>query len=137
MMRRIAPAIGLMLAAGLALLCPTPAPAVITRLTPLAEILSGQEFIFTATVEKVDPSIPGLILNVGDNLKGKVPFTRMPVNMKGDSEAQKEKHPEQLFKRVKPTLSVMVFASGRGKKYTAFVYSEGTWFQILGAKDGD
>ena len=85
MTRRIAPAIGLMLAAGLSLLCPAPAVAVITRLTPLAEILSGQQFIFTATIDKVDPAIPGIVLNVGDNLKGKVPFERMPVNMTGDS----------------------------------------------------
>ena len=137
-MRRIAPAIGLLLAAGLSLVFAAPARAVITRLTPLAEILSGQEFIFTATIEKVDPAIPGIVLNVGANLKGKVPFNRMPVNMTGDSEAQKEKHSEQLLKRVKPGLSVMVFASGRGKKFTAFVYSDGTWFQILGVKgDGN
>lgn len=132
MMRRIAPAIALPIAAGLSLLLAAPAHAVITRLTPLAEILSGQQYIFTATVEKVDPEKPGIILNVNEELKGKVPFKRMPVNMTGDSEAVKEKHPEKLFKRVKPGLPVMVFAGGRGKMYTAFIYTEGTWFQILG-----
>jgi outer membrane protein assembly factor BamB len=138
MTRRIAPAVGLLVTVGFSLVCPAPAHAVITRLTPLAEILSGQQYIFTATVEKADPAIPGIVLSVNDQLKGKVPFERMPVNMTGDSEAKKEKHPEQLFKRVKPKLPVMVFAGGRGKNFTAFVFSDGTWFQILGVKsDGD
>jgi outer membrane protein assembly factor BamB len=116
----------------LLLLATAPARAVITRLTPLKEVLSGQQYIFTAKVDKLSPDIPGIVLNVDADLKDKVPFRRMPINMTGDSEAQKEKHTEKLFKRLKAELPVIVFAGKRGKQYTAFVYSNGTWFQILG-----
>jgi outer membrane protein assembly factor BamB len=132
MMRQFARARGWILAAALGLLATTPAHAVITRLTPLKEVLSGQQYIFTAVVDKLDPARPAVILNVDANLKDKVPFTRMPVNMTGDTEAQKGKHSEILCKRLKPELPVIVFAGKRGKQYTAFVYSNGTWFQVLG-----
>ena len=36
------------------------------------------------------------------------------------------------MRRTSPILPVVVFASKRGKQYTGFVYSNGTWFQMLG-----
>ncbi|OAI40682.1 hypothetical protein AYO40_04535 [Planctomycetaceae bacterium SCGC AG-212-D15] len=135
MTRRIARARCWIIAAAL-LLTASSARAVITRLTPLKEVVSGQQYIFTAVVEKVDPGKPAVIFNVDADLKDKVPFRRMPVNMTGDSEAAKGKHTDILFKRLKPELPVIIFAGKRGKQYTAFVYSNGTWFQLLG-RTGD
>src|SRR5262249_18852245 len=37
-----------------------------------------------------------------------------------------------LLKRLAADLPLVVFASKREKQYTAFAYTNGTWFQILG-----
>jgi outer membrane protein assembly factor BamB len=125
------------LALGVFLLAAGVAEAVITRLTPLKEVLATEQYIFTVEVEKVDPDKPALVLQVRDDLKGKAPFRRLPVNLTGDSEGQKEKHTPQLLKRVAPKVMLVVFASQRGKRYTAFGYTNGTWFQMLGQAGDD
>ena len=56
-------------AAGLVSLClvlvlTQPAQAVITRLTPLADVLEEANFVFTAKVEKLDPKRPGMVLTI-------------------------------------------------------------------------
>src|SRR5882762_8622784 len=61
----------------------------------------------------------------------------MPVNLTGDSEAKKEKHTEMLLKRLAPKLPLVVFASKRGSRYTAFGYTNGTWIQMLGQVSND
>ena len=134
MRRRIALLAGITL--GL-LFTSRPAGAVITRLTPLREILAGETFIFRAKVETLDPSRPAAILTVDEDLKGKAPFRKLPVNLTGDSEGQKEKHPAQLVRRLACGLPVLVFTSPdkRGRRYTAFGYTNGTWFQMIGHVD--
>lgn len=131
MLRRLAWTVGLLLGMGV-WFSAQPAQAVITRLTPLKEVLGAEQFIFIAKVEKLDPDKPSLILTVDADLKEKVPCRRLPVNMTGDSEASKDKHTQILFKRLAVDLPVVVFASKRGKQYTGFVYSNGTWFQMIG-----
>ena len=121
------------------LLLGRPAAAVVTRLTPLQAVLTGQKLIFMAKVEAVDPQKPSLVLNVTEPLKGKPRFTRMPVNLTGDREGQKEKHPALLLKRVATGLTLIVFANPEagGKRYNAFGYTNGTWFQVIGHVDKD
>jgi outer membrane protein assembly factor BamB len=118
------------------LLTVAPAGAVIMRLTPLKEVLAAEEFIFTATVERVDPDKPGMVVRRGENLKGSAPFERLAVNLTGDSEAKKDHQTPELLKRLGPDLSVIVFAHTRGPRVEAFVYTNGTWFQMVGQKDG-
>ena len=72
----------------IALICPSMASAFIMKLTPLSELVNGDQFIFVAKVQEVLPDKPGLILVVSENLKGKAPFDRMPVNLTGDSSAK-------------------------------------------------
>lgn len=109
-----------------------PVNAVITRLTPLREVLASEQHIFLARVDKVDPAKPGVVLEVFEHLKGQAPFQRLSVNLTGDSEAQKEKQTGQLLKRLRPGLQLIVFCSQRGKRWTAFGYTHGTWFQMVG-----
>ncbi|MCS6852430.1 MAG: PQQ-like beta-propeller repeat protein [Gemmataceae bacterium] len=109
-----------------------PASAVITRLTPLKEVIASEQLIFVSKVERLDPEKPAAVLVVGEPLKGQAPFTRLPINLTGDSEAQKEKHTPQLLKRLAVDLPVLLFASQRGKRWTAFGYTNGTWFQLIG-----
>jgi outer membrane protein assembly factor BamB len=124
--------IGWLLAIALAWLAMNPALAVIQRLTPLKDVLAESQFIFVAKVEALDPGKPSVILKVDDQLKGKATFEKLPINLTGDSEAKKLDHTSQLLKRLAPKQSVIVFATKQNKKYTAFAYSNGTWFQLVG-----
>src|SRR5437870_5281227 len=113
----------------------SPAQAFITALYPLKDVLAGGQFIFMAKVEKIDPDRPALVLGVGEKLKGKPSFDKMPMNLVGDSEGQKAKHTQQLLKRLASDLPVVVFVNQRGKRYEAFVFTNGTWFQPIGHID--
>jgi outer membrane protein assembly factor BamB len=119
------------------LLFAPPAQALIMRLTPLSEVLSQQQLIFTVKVESLDADKLTMVLTVDEELKGKAPFKRLPINLKGDREAEKDKQVPQLLKRLAVKLPLVVFAEGRGNRYTAFCYTNGTWFQMTGTKDDD
>lgn len=134
-MRRVLGSMWL-LALGLALGLEQPAAAVITALTPLKDFLTAH-LVFTATVESVDAERPAMVLKVEESLKGKAPFGRLPVNLAGDSEAKKTQQTAQLLKRVAPGTPLVITATLRGKRYEAFCYTNGTWFQMLGFVDTD
>jgi outer membrane protein assembly factor BamB len=125
------------LAVLLLLLANPPAPALVKNLLHLQDILDSQEMIFMATVKSHDPAKPAVVFEAGEALKGTVPFGRMPVNMVGDTYGQKEKHPEQIMKRLAPDLPVVMFVNKKGKDYLAFVYSNGTWFNMTGSGEND
>ncbi len=126
---------GLVLAVGL--LLPGAARALITRLTPLSDVLAESQFIFTARVEALDPDRPGMVLAVDEGLKGKAPFTKMAVSLKGDAEAAKGKQVPQLLRRVAVKLPLVVFVNQRDRNFVAFAYSNGTWFQMTGVQTDD
>jgi outer membrane protein assembly factor BamB len=133
MQRRLTQAGGLVLGIGLLLLAPA-VNAVIMRLTPLRDALAENEFISMARVEKLAPDKPAAVLIVTEELKGKFPFRRLPVNLTGDKEAAKERHTPQLLKRLAAELPLVLFANQRGKRVTVFGYTNGTWFQMIGQK---
>jgi outer membrane protein assembly factor BamB len=108
------------------------AHGVITALTPLSKILKEQPFICVVKVESLDPKQPAAILAVTDDLKGKLPFRRLPVKLTGDTDARKLDEPAQLLRRLAPDLPVVLFANKRGKLLTVFAYTNGTWFQMVG-----
>ncbi|MEI8379032.1 MAG: hypothetical protein WCJ09_02815 [Planctomycetota bacterium] len=112
----------------------TSADAFIQNLFPLQEFIDDSDFIFTAIIEKVDPAKPSTILVVKDHLKGKGPFTRLPINLTGD----KQKHTPQLLKRIAPDLPVVVGVKKQDNgKFMLLAYSNGTWFQVLGQTEGE
>lgn len=134
MRREIVRTSSLILTLGLLVCCPQPAGAVITRLTPLKAVLESEKLIFVAKVETLEPDKPAMTLGVDEPLKGKPPFGKLPVSLTGDREGKKEKHPALLAKRLAPGLPLVIFASpnGPGTRYTAFGYTNGTWFQMIG-----
>lgn len=105
-----------------------PSIAFIERLTPLQNLISDADLIFVAKVTSLDPDRPSLVLTVGDGLKGKSTFTRMPINLAGD----KEKHTPQLVERLERDLPVVVFVTSVESKQLGLAYTNGTWFQIIG-----
>ncbi len=103
--------------------------AVITRLTPLSDVLQDTPLIFMARFEKIDPAARTMTLVVDEGLKGKVSFARMRVALLGE-----DKPDGPLRKRLAPKLSLVVFASPRGPDLVAFAYTNGSWFQMTGAQ---
>lgn len=114
-----------------------PAVALITAPIGLNWFLSDAEHIFVVKVEALDPDKPSVVLVPEENLKGKVPFKKLPVLLKGDSAAEKEKQTPQLIKRLAPDLRLILFVRPKGTSYICFAYTNGTWFQVQGTKDGD
>ncbi len=112
-----------------------PAQAVVQKeQTPRELIFGVTEFIFVAKVTKLDPDRPTMVLVPSEQLKGKAPFERLPVNLKASGE--KDDTPK-LLKRVADDLPLVVFVNKPADgKYQALAYTNGTWFQLIGYIDG-
>jgi outer membrane protein assembly factor BamB len=109
------------------------AEALVTRLMPLAVVLKETSYVCMAKVAKLDADRPVMMLTVTEDLKGKLPFRRLTVGLKGDSEARKGRQTPQLLKRLAPELPLVLFVSHEaGKQVMVFAYSNGTWFQMIG-----
>ena len=116
------------------------ARAVITKLTPLAEVLESDDFIFVAKVDKLDPDNkdrPTATFKVDKKLKGEPPFDRIPVNMTGDDEGKKAGDTKTIFDRLDSSRQLVFFVRKQGKIYNAKVFTEGTWFSMYGTLDAD
>ena len=117
-----------------ALLLAHEAVAFIQKLFPLQEFIDDSDYLFMAKVERVDPDKPSAVLVLGEHLKGKAPFTRIPINLTGD----KQKHTPQLLKRIAADLPLVVGVKKQDDgKFMLLAFTNGTWFQVLGQTDGD
>ena len=126
------------LALSIGLLPINPAQAAITALVPLSAVLKESNHILTVQVEALDPDKRTMVLAVDEHLKDKAPFTKLPVLLKGDSEADKSKQVPLLLKRLAPKLPLVLFVKKKGDNdYLAFAYTNGTWFQLRGVKPAD
>src|SRR5262245_7043432 len=97
------------LLAGLCLLgCAGRAHAVITSLKDLSDILGDSTAVLTARVELLDASRPAMVLRVEKALKGKAPFARLPVLIKGDADSIKRKEAPQLLRRLAAKLPLVL-----------------------------
>ena len=115
------------------LLLVTPVLAVIIRLTTLSELVSESTFIIEAKIASVDVKRPVMMLEITRALKGKTDLKKLPVLIgEGDAGAKKRKEVPQLLERVAEKQTVVIFVSQRDKEYTAFVFSEGTWYSLEG-----
>lgn len=108
--------------------------AVIQVLLPLQSLIKTSDLIVMAKVTKVDPDRPSAVIEVGETLKGKSPFQRLPINLTGD----KEKHTPELLKRIAVDTPLVLCVQKQGEKqWMALAYTNGTWFQLIGERDGD
>jgi outer membrane protein assembly factor BamB len=122
------------------LLLAAPAPAAITKLTPLAEVLESDQFIFVAKAEKLDPDNkdrPTAVFTVTKKLKGEPTFDRVPMNMTGDDEGKKGGDTKTAFARLDTSREVIFFLRKQGKLYNAKLFVEGSWFSAYGQIDAD
>ncbi len=111
--------------------------AVITAELPLQRINKESQYIVAVKIEKLYADKPAMVLAPEQDLKGKLPYRKLPVLLKGDSEAEKLKHVPQLLKRLADDLPLVLFIEEKGKKLTALAYTNGTWMQFVGDKTGD
>ncbi len=127
----------LFLGMGLGLLTAPAVHALITRPYPLASVLDDGTFILIAKVDALDAGNLRMTLKADEHLKGKGPFSKMPVVLRGDADAVKEKQPQQFLKRLAVGLPLVLFVNQKDKDYLALGYTNGTWFQMTGTKPDD
>src|SRR6266545_466420 len=116
------------------------AQAVITKLTPLAEVLESDQYIFVAKADRLDPDNkerPSAVFTVEKKLKGEPPFDRIPMNMAGDDEGKKAGDTRTIFDRLDTSRQLVFFIRKQGKIYNAKVFVEGSWFSAYGTLDND
>jgi hypothetical protein len=114
------------------LLTGTPALALVTRLIPLREVLHSEQFIFAVKVAQRSTVKPAVKLQVAEDLKGKVPFRTLWIPLPAEKDERQGKETTQLLKRLAPDLPLLLFVSKRGQRYTAFAFTNGSWFQFVG-----
>lgn len=124
------------LAVSILLLATTAVSALIAELLPLQNIIRSSRYIVVAKVDKLYAEKPAMMLTVEEDLKGKLPFRKLPVHLKGDSEAQKLGHVPQLLKRLADDLPIVLFIEEKDSKLTALAFTNGTWMQLVGDKTG-
>jgi outer membrane protein assembly factor BamB len=130
-------AIGLLVLA-LLLLTVSRLPAKILLAIPLGSVLNESKLILAAKVESVDGEKLQMVLSVAETFKGKADFQKLPVVLKGDAEAQKEKQVPDLLKRVQVGTPLILFVNPRGEReFQAFGFTEGTWFAMTGVHPKD
>jgi len=121
------------------LFLPAFADAVIMKIVSLREAIDGHPHIFVATVDKLDPERPAVILitKEADALKGKTPFERLPINLTGDADAKKGEQTKVMLDRLTNGRQAIVFAIKLDKRYDAMAFLDGTWFSLQGTVDED
>jgi outer membrane protein assembly factor BamB len=110
------------------------AQAIISRLTPLRDVIHSEQLIVSTRVEAIDPTQPSALFLVGDVLKGTAPFSKLRVDLSGDLAAQREKQSQQILKRLGLQMPLVLFASQRNERWVAYAYANGTWFQLVGTR---
>ena len=123
---------GLVILATLAVVAARPAWAVVEVLTPLAKFIEDADEIVVARVQKLLPERPAAILKVDADLKGKSAHRELAVNLKG----KKAEQSQQLVDRLSEELPLILFVTHLPNQDLAYCYTNGTWFQIIGHRDG-
>jgi hypothetical protein len=120
------PAIALLISA------PRSALAVVEVLTPLAQFIADSDEIVVAKVQKLDATRPSTMLVVAEDLKGKTAFRELAINLKG----RKPEQSAQLVDRLADDLPVVLFITHQPNQELSYCYTGGTWFQLIGHRDG-
>ena len=120
-----------------------PAEAVITAEIQLKQVLQKTQFIFTAKVETFDAEKRLVVLELDENLKGKMAFEKFQMTIAEDPKDPKRENNKGslLLKRLAVDVPVIFFADegrsavfdkSRDEGMTLFMCSNGTWVQFGG-----
>jgi hypothetical protein len=126
--------------ASILLAAASPLYALIDAELKLQDVIAGAEFIAVAKVASLDPDRPSMVLTIEEPLKGKPSVERMPINLTGSPVrigGKEVLHTGELLKRLAPELPIVIFAQKeKNGTMILFGYTNGTWFQVVGRKDG-
>lgn len=114
------------------LACVNVAQAKIMRPVSMESLVSDQPMILVAKVSEWLPEKPGMVLVPTTILKGKFTFERIPVLLVGDKEAADEKQVPLVLERLDRDVSIVLFASQRGKIFDVIGFTNGTWLHFNG-----
>lgn len=108
------------------------ANALIKAPLPLGVMLRDMNYVVVAKVENFYPDKPAMMLSVQDDIKGKSPFRKIPVNL-----TKGAKYQEEVLKRLGEGQEIVLLLNHRGKKLKTFAYTNGTWFSLSGQQTGE
>jgi hypothetical protein len=110
------------------------ARAVIDRPYPLDRAVADNDAIVVAKVDRLDPARPSVVLSVETDLKGTPAARRIPVLLAAESPIQSK----LVLDRLREGLPVVLFMTEgpQADQMLILAYTEGTWFQVIGQKDG-
>jgi hypothetical protein len=103
---------------------------------PLRNLLSDAKFVVEAKVARADAEKKRLVVEVARDLKGKLPFRRLNVNLAAGEgtakpeDAKKQDEPDQVLRRVKDGTPLVVFGFRDEKGFKFLAFTEGTWFSV-------
>jgi hypothetical protein len=118
----------------LCILCvPRPCSAVIEALTSLSKFEQDADLIAVMQVERLDLEKQTAVLTVAESIKGELAGGRMPLRLAGDSEG----NTRDMVDRLAVGQRVVIFVTKGDTQNIAFAYTAGSWFQVLGFRDGD
>jgi hypothetical protein len=120
--RRTVAALALLLAAAAS----RPVLAVFPNNYPLRDLLRESQWIAEAKVTRHDPEMKRFVVEAAKDLRGKLPFRRLNVNLG----AAKDDEAGKLLKRLRAGMPLAVFALRKDASTTFLCYGEGTWFSL-------
>lgn len=112
---------------------PRPCNAVIEALTSLSKFEQDADVIAVMRVERLDLEKQTAVLTVAEAIKGKLGTERMPLRLAGDAEGNSR----DMVDRLAVDQRVVIFVTQGGTLDIAFAYTAGSWFQVIGFREGD
>ena len=114
------------------------ARAVIKADTPLKAIEGSAVYVVVGKVDKYFADKPAMFVEVSEDIKGKTPYRKLPINLKVTDPKTFEKNQiGPLLKRLGPDQEIIFFISApRGKNFVIFAFTNGTWFQLQATMTG-
>lgn len=112
------------------------AEGLITYEFPLSKLVPDSNYIVMAKITTYEPNNKRMIVTVTDDIKGKLPFRQIPIVLEGDKQGKEHGHPAELMKRLAADLPVLMFILELENRYTSYVFTNGTWFEVKGKSNG-
>src|SRR5881396_3445907 len=105
------------------------ARAVIKADTPLKAIEGSAVYVVVGKVDKYFADKPAMVVEVSEDIKGKSPYRKLPINLKvADQKTFEKNQIGPLLKRLGPDQEIIFFLSPpRGDIVVTRAFTNGTW----------
>lgn len=118
----------------LAICCASrPCLAVIEALTPLAQLERDATAIAVVKVQTLDLDKQTTVLTLERTITGELSPPRVPIRLPGDNQGV----PTDMLERLEVGQRLVLFVTETQTPLIGYAYTRGSWFQILGTRDGE